>query len=114
MKALSIRQPHAEAIMRGAKLVEFRSQPTSVRGRIYIYASKSRYSTTEEVEMLERYGIDDIAGDDLPRGVLVGTVDHWNCTGAGGNYSWHVRNLERAEKLLKPTRQPQPIWFNPF
>ena len=35
-KALSIRQPHAEAIMRGVKPIEFRSRPTKIRGRIYI------------------------------------------------------------------------------
>lgn len=34
MKALSIRQPHAEAIMRGVKPIEFRSRRTDMRGRI--------------------------------------------------------------------------------
>jgi len=57
MRALSIPQPHAEAIMRGITPVEFRPQPTSVRGRIYIYASVRRYYVKEEVTMLEMYGI---------------------------------------------------------
>ena len=43
MRALSIRQPHAEAIMHGAKPIEFRSRPTHVRGRVHIYASLGRY-----------------------------------------------------------------------
>jgi len=40
MRALSIRQPHAEAIMRGIKKIEYRSGPTKTRGRIHIYASQ--------------------------------------------------------------------------
>jgi len=39
MKALSIRQPWAELIMRGNKKIEYRSKPTKVRERVYIYAS---------------------------------------------------------------------------
>ena len=46
----------------------------------------------------------------LPRGVLIGTVELFDCD--GGN--WHVRNPERAEKLIPPTKQPQPAWFHPF
>ena len=42
MKALSIRQPHAEAIMRGVKPIEYRFRSTNVRGKIYIYASTGR------------------------------------------------------------------------
>ncbi len=44
MKALSIRQPHAEAIMCDAKPIEFRSRPTNVRERVYIDASLARYA----------------------------------------------------------------------
>jgi predicted transcriptional regulator len=41
MRALSIRQPYAELIMRGIKRIEFRSRPTSIIGeRFYIYASQ--------------------------------------------------------------------------
>ncbi len=44
MRALSVRQPHAEAIMRGVKPLEFRSGPTNLRERIHIYASLGRYN----------------------------------------------------------------------
>jgi len=84
MRALSIHQPDAEAIMRGVKPIEFRSGPTNVRGRIHIYASLGRYPDDEEAEMLEMYGIDDVACDDLPRGVLIGTVELRDCSGVGG------------------------------
>jgi ASCH domain len=41
MRALSIRQPYAELILRGIKGIEFRSRPTTIIGqRFYIYASK--------------------------------------------------------------------------
>jgi hypothetical protein len=95
MRALSIRQPHAEAIMRGVKPIEYRSRPTKVRGRIYIYASLGRYKPDEEKTMLEGYGMDDVDPDDLPRGVIVGTVELHDCDGG----QWHVRNPVRAEKL---------------
>jgi hypothetical protein len=41
MRALSIRQPFAELILRGIKRIEYRSRPTRIIGeRFYIYASK--------------------------------------------------------------------------
>src|SRR5262249_50928348 len=45
-------QPHAEAIMRGVKTVEYRSGPTNVRGRVLIYAGLGRYSASDEAEMM--------------------------------------------------------------
>jgi hypothetical protein len=110
VRALSIRQPHAEAIMRGVKKIEYRSGPTKIRGRILIYASLGRYSAADEAQMMKEYGIKDVACDDLPRGVLIGSVELFDCDGG----DWHVRKPERAEKLLKPKNQPQPVWFYPF
>lgn len=40
-RALSVRQPLAEKIMLGIKKIEYRSIPTNIRGRVYIYASKT-------------------------------------------------------------------------
>jgi hypothetical protein len=41
MRALSIRQPYAELILRGIKPIEFRTRPTKIIGeRFYIYASQ--------------------------------------------------------------------------
>jgi hypothetical protein len=43
MRALSIRQPFAELILRGIKTVEYRSRPRKIIGeRFLIYASKGR------------------------------------------------------------------------
>ncbi|MDY0001270.1 MAG: ASCH domain-containing protein [Polyangia bacterium] len=110
MRALSIRQPHAEAILRGVKKVEYRSAPTKIRGQIYIYASLGRYPAEDENELMGEYGITDVTCDDLPRGVLVGTVDLHDCDGE----EWYLRNPARFDKLLKPKKKAQPVWFNPF
>jgi hypothetical protein len=110
MRALSIRQPHAEAIMRGVKAIEYRTRQTNVRGRIYICASLGRYSAAEEAQMMAEYGIGDVDCDDLPHGVLVGTVELYDCDGG----DWHVRKPERAKRLRKPINHPQPVWFNPL
>lgn len=107
MKALSIRQPWAELIMRGIKTVEFRSRPTMVRGRIHIYAALGRCDPQDEADIAADYGID-VAG--LPRGVIVGTVELFDCDGD----EWLLRNPERAKELRKPDNHPMPVWFTPF
>jgi hypothetical protein len=60
--------------------------------------------------MMAEYGIRDVACDDLPRGVLVGTVDLFDCDGG----EWYVHSPRRAANLRKPKNQPQPVWFIPF
>lgn len=116
LRALSIRQPHAEAIMRGIKKFEYRSMPTKIRGRVQIYASLGRYSAEEEAKLLsgQEYGMTDVVCDELPRGVLIGTVEIVDCSPHKRGYKWHLRNPVRATGLLKPKKQAQPVWFNPF
>ena len=42
MRALSIRQPYAELILRGIKTIEYRSRRTRIIGeRFYIYAART-------------------------------------------------------------------------
>jgi hypothetical protein len=79
-------------------------------GEIYIYASQRRYAAIEEAEMLGEYGIDDVTADELLRGVLIGTVELYDCDGG----EWHLRNPTRLAESLKPRKHPQPVWFNPF
>jgi rubrerythrin len=81
MRALSIRQPYAEQISRGTKRFEYRSRPTAIRGRIYIYASL-KPGKAEEFERMH------IQPGDLPTGVLVGTVEITDCSGEPGDYRW--------------------------
>ena len=64
----------------------------------------------KEAEMLANSGIDDVSINDLPRGILVGTVELHDCNGG----EWHIRNPERLETPVKPTKQSKPVWFHPF
>jgi hypothetical protein len=114
MRALSIRQPHAEAILRGVKRIEYRNRLTHIRGRIFIYAALGRYSADDEAAMMAGYRIADCVCDELARGVLVGSVELYDCTGKDEDFHWHVRNPERAKRPRKPTNRPQPSWFFPF
>ncbi len=115
LRALSIRQPHVEAILTGKKRVEYRTRPTNIRGTILLYAGLGRYPTHVESEMLRTYGLRGVACDDLPRGVIVGSVDLVDCTmRSDGSYEWQLRNPWRATKLRRPKKHPQPGWFWPL
>jgi hypothetical protein len=106
--ALSIRQPWVELILRGIKRIEYRSQATHRRGRIYIYASKI---PADNEAAWKQIGA---KPGDLPIGALVGTVDIVDCTGRPGDYHWHLANPERLASPLPVKKKPQPIFFYPF
>jgi predicted transcriptional regulator len=100
MRALSIRQPYAEQILLGKKRVEYRSIATSILNeRVYIYASARPASPS---------------GKDLPRGVIIGTVEVVACRRGRSGFEWHLRRPKRLARHLKPTSRPQPVWFRPF
>ncbi|MGH9835609.1 MAG: ASCH domain-containing protein [Blastocatellia bacterium] len=82
MRALSVRQPYAEQIMRGVKKIEFRSFPTNIRERIYIYASLTPGELQDWKAMK-------LSPGDLPTGVLIGTVEIVDCTEKSDGYKWH-------------------------
>jgi len=107
MRALSIRQPYVERIMRGEKTIEYRSQPTKVRGRVYIYASLKPAQEQEFATLSAKPG-------DFPTGVIVGTVEIVDCTNRDGAYEWHLARPKRLARPLKPRNKPQPVWFYPF
>jgi hypothetical protein len=126
MRALSIRQPWAELILLGHKIIEVRSKRTHLRVRVFIYAGLNRIEPAEEARITQEYSID---VDGLPRGVLVGTVMIEGClplkeddsqaarfeiTETHGLYAWHLARPHRAAEILKPKNQPQPMFFNPF
>jgi hypothetical protein len=59
---------------------------------------------------MAEYDIVDVTCDDLPRGVIIGTVELHDSDGE----EWYLRNPERAATLKKPRNHPQPVWFTPF
>ena len=107
MRALSIRQPYVEQILRCTKRFEYRSRPTTIRGRVYIYASCKPGPASEFARMGVEPG-------DLMTGVLVGTVDIIDCSGKPGDYKWHLARPRRLKRPVRPAKHPQPAWFNPF
>ena len=118
--ALSVRQPHVEAILRGIKTYEYRSRPTQIRERIYIYAGKGKYTAEQNAFWLKEYGFDHdptFSFDTLPRGVLVATAVITECI-FGGRYgaawAWRLDEVEPLEPPLVPCGRPQPIFFTPF
>jgi hypothetical protein len=106
-RALSIRQPYVEQIMRGTKIVEYRSMLTRIRGRVYIYASLTPGPENQFRQMKAKPG-------DFQTGVIIGTVEIVDCTGIPGDYEWHLANPERLQSPIKPDNHPQPSWFIPF
>ncbi|MFC5284798.1 ASCH domain-containing protein [Pedobacter alpinus] len=108
-RAISVRQPYAEMIILGLKKEEYRSIPTNIRERIYIYASntldfdKDYFKQTGKKE------------EDLERGYLIGTVEIVECKGTKEKgFAWQLENPERLITPIKPLKKPQPVWFKPF
>lgn len=97
--------------MRGSKTIEYKTRPTHIRGRVYVYASLGRYSADEETEFTSMvgYGL-----EKLPRGVVVGTVEIVDCVDNGCEFEWHLANPLRLPHPLAPIERAQPVWFHPF
>ncbi len=109
-RALNVKQPFAELIMRGKKKIEYRTRPTKIRERVYIYATCS----FAEREVFEEFGL---KPDDVPGGVIVGSVEIVGCTKGKGRatwYEWHLAKPVRLKMPFKPKNHPQPVWFSPL
>ena len=133
MRALSIRQPWAELILRGVKTVEYRSRPTRVIGeRFHIYAPLKHATPSAKVwsrdlavpapphappewllELAEQLRLIE-PGTPLPTGVIVGSAVIEKVSRVDSVYRWHLTGARRARKLRKPDGHPQPVWFRPF
>lgn len=94
IRAISIRQPYAELILRGEKTHEYRTWSTTP-GPILIHASRT--ITPEEQAAARHAGL---TLDTLPAGALVGVVDIVVITGTEGDYAW---------ALAHPRRFTQPL-----
>ena len=102
-RAISIRQPYVEQILRGTKKREFRSRPTRIRERVYVYAALR---------------IADAAGtkldlETLPKGVIVGSVEIVNCIDLGECFGYVLKNPRRYRFPVVAHDQPQPSFWRP-
>jgi hypothetical protein len=109
-RALSIRQPYVELILRGKKREEYRSRPTHVTGRVYLYAGQK----PGDYEWAARkYRVRSLP-DSLPVGRIVGSVELIGCKARGdGEYAWLLAKPRRYRKALTPKNQPQPSFWKP-
>ena len=140
MRALSIRQPYAELILRGLKTIEYRSRPTRIIGqRFYLYASLGKTPPITPVArpwstdlalprgtsapppwMIELANALRLFPSELPRGRIVGSAVIEKVTpgdaasGTAAMWCWHLTAVRRSTRLRKPTGHPQPVWFTPF
>lgn len=79
MKALSVRQPWAWAIVHAGKDVENRTWGTRYRGPLLIHAS-TNYDRAGKAWIRDELGIE--VPPDLPRGGIIGRVQLVGCTQA--------------------------------
>jgi hypothetical protein len=108
-RALSIRQPYVEAIFRGKKDADYRSWPTTIRGRVYVYASLRTDDTVRGLGVTA----DELPG--LPRGVIVGSVELTGCRWDARRdcYAWKLARPTRYAQLYQAIGQPQPSFWRP-
>lgn len=108
IRAISIKQPFVEQIFRRTKKFEYRSRPTNVRGRVFIYASLKPRPSEDWRGM-------GVRPEDVPLGKVVGTVKIVGCRRLGsGSYAWALRAPKRLAHPIAPKAHPQPVWFYPF
>lgn len=108
-RAISIQQPFVEEILRGIKKYEYRSRPTKIRGRVYLYASLRAGEASRWKKLGFKPG-------ELPSGVIVGSVEVVDCKYFDRLkcYGYKLKSPKRYKKFVKPKHQPQPCWFFPF
>ncbi|NWL34472.1 ASCH domain-containing protein [Paenarthrobacter nitroguajacolicus] len=84
MKALTVKQPWAWALIHGGKDVENRSRPTKHRGQLFIHAGKGWAD-----EGIDGIGIEGMPADEeLLAGMVIGTVDVIDCHHATECQNW--------------------------
>lgn len=76
MKALSLRQPFAWAVIHGGKDVENRGWHSDFRGPVLIHAARHWHAVTPET-LSRRMGI--AVPEELPRGGIIGWVEIVDC-----------------------------------
>jgi hypothetical protein len=109
-RALSIRQPYVELILRGKKKAEYRSRATHIRGRVYLYAGLKR---GDYAWAAKKYGVQ-CPADSLPVGRIVGSVELVGCKAQrNGEYAWLLAKPRRYRTALMPRNQPQPFFWKP-
>lgn len=116
MKALSLKQPWAELILRGKKKIEIRKWNTKFRGRFLIHASKN-----PDEKAMKKFGF-----KNLPCGFIIGQAELVNvkrykderefnkdkhfhlATSEWGNYGFILKNVKRVKPI--PAKGSLGFW----
>src|SRR6478672_9386820 len=108
-RAISIRQPWVELILNGEKQAEYRSRPTRIRGRVYVYASLTPADSTSAWKKTGKQP------GELPTGQIVGTVEIADCRWDASRdcYAYILEAPQRLSKSLFAKNQPQPVFWRP-
>ena len=118
MKALTVRQPWAWAIISGRKRVENRKWSTSVRGRIAIHSSQTPERNRGQLAAMLEDAAMWKACDDSPNGAILGTVELVDCVEESddhafvGPYGLVLANPRPLRKLIQ-VRGNQRLWTVP-
>jgi ASCH domain len=103
-RALSIRQPLSEQILKGEKTEEYRSRRTHIRGRVYLYAGKKLALVDEFPNEKARL---------LPRGLIVGSVEIVGCHEEKDFFAWELAKPRRYREPMIAQGVPQPGFWHP-
>lgn len=107
-RAISIKQPFVEQILRGTKRYEYRSVRTNIRERVYLYASLKPRPEKELWREMDK------SADQLPKGKIVGSVQIVDCREhPRGGYAYKLANPKRLRVHLVPKNQPSPVFWRP-
>ena len=82
MKAFTVYQPYAHAIVAGVKHYETRPRRTHIRGRVAVHAGRlDEVQATKHLTNGEFWTVLEAAGGggNLPRGAVIGTVEIVDC-----------------------------------
>lgn len=115
MKALSIKQPWAWAILYGGKDIENREWSTNFRGTIAVHASKGTtrgeydgfYFAVREIEGMRDAWLNLPSFENLIRGAVLGTVEIVGCVKASTS-PWFAGTYGFVLKNPQPFADPIP------
>ena len=106
MYAISIKQPFVEQILSGKKKQEFRKRNTSIRGTVYLYATKNPIAYNDAVWK-------GMPTSGLPLGMIIGSVDIVDTYYDETHEDWvyELANPVRFPYPRKPVGYPQPSFW---
>jgi hypothetical protein len=94
-------------ILRGEKRKEYRSRPTNVRERVYLYAAMTPGEVRFWAKVQKKPG-------ELPTGRIVGSIEIVDCKATkDGYFAYILANPKRLRTHLHPLNQPQPCLWRP-